>query len=172
MTHELKTWPEGFAAILDGRKRFEIRKADRPFDVGDTLHLREWNPDGSGYTGRETAAQVTYLVRGGAWGLPPDLCVMGIAAPSSPAKGEAQRASCACGGSMRDAGHGTHSCTPIRRDERGVIVLPLPGGEAAISYASPAPEPAKGEARNPVIAQCKASLDRDRSPSPTTGSET
>jgi hypothetical protein len=78
MIHELKTWPEPFAALLEGRKMFEIRKADRPFDVGDALDLREWNPDGSGYTGRETVAVVTYIVRGGAWGLPPDLCVMGL----------------------------------------------------------------------------------------------
>lgn len=84
MIHELKTWPDPFAAILDGRKAFEVRKADRPFMVGDTLHLREWNPNGSGYTGRETAVVVTYLVSPGAWGLPPDLCVMGFGSPPSP----------------------------------------------------------------------------------------
>lgn len=39
--HELKTWPEPFSALMDGRKRFELRK-------------------------------------GGRFGLPPDLCVMGL----------------------------------------------------------------------------------------------
>jgi hypothetical protein len=82
--HELKTWPEFFSAILDGRKPFEIRENDRDFDVGDVLHLREWEPDRCAYTGRETRVRVTYFVGRGAWGLPPNLCVMGIAPlPSS-----------------------------------------------------------------------------------------
>lgn len=42
--HVLKTWPAPFAAVLSGEKRHEIRKADRPFAVGDVLQLREWDP--------------------------------------------------------------------------------------------------------------------------------
>jgi len=34
MVHELKTWPEPFAGILAGRKRYEIRKNDRGYAVG------------------------------------------------------------------------------------------------------------------------------------------
>lgn len=82
--HELKTWPEPFAAIASGNKRHELRRADRPFAVGDTLRLREWAPGlspldfGTGYSGRVLVVEVTHLTPGGAWGLPADLCVMSI----------------------------------------------------------------------------------------------
>lgn len=78
MPHELKTWSEPFTAILDGRKRFELRKQDRDFRVGDHLRLREYDPSSGTYTGRETWRVVTYMIRGGEWGLPLDLCIMGI----------------------------------------------------------------------------------------------
>ncbi len=82
-THELKTHPEPFAALLDGRKRHEIRRADRPFAVGDVLVLREWKPQvkrslTGKYTGRTLTCRVTYLTPGGAWGLPDKLCVMSV----------------------------------------------------------------------------------------------
>jgi hypothetical protein len=44
-THELKTWPVPFAAMLEGRKMYELRPCeDREFAVGDELILREWQP--------------------------------------------------------------------------------------------------------------------------------
>jgi hypothetical protein len=89
MNHELKCWPEPFQAIVDGRKLFEIRKDDRGYAVGDVLLLREYdvmelarNLNGpivtDGYSGRSLRAEVTYKVAGGSWGLPSDLCVLGI----------------------------------------------------------------------------------------------
>lgn len=81
-THDLKTWPEPFAAILSGAKTYEIRTADRPFKVGDWLRLREYNRASSlgpgHYTGRSLLVEVTYLTPGGQWGLPDGLCVMAI----------------------------------------------------------------------------------------------
>lgn len=108
MKHDLKTWPVGFVAILDGEKTYEIRPADRDFQVGDTLHLREFIPcascKGSGttieatkhlshyltlpctcqpprgsYTGRTCDVVVRYITRPGTFGLPQNLTVMSIA---------------------------------------------------------------------------------------------
>lgn len=66
VTHELKCAAEFFDAVESGRKPFEVRVADRPFKVGDILHLREvdllLHP-----TGRETSKQVTFILRG--WGV-------------------------------------------------------------------------------------------------------
>lgn len=85
MTHELKTWPVPFAALLDGTKTYEIRKADRDFRVGDVLHLREYdngNPESADghFTGRSLERYVSYMTPGGDWGLPPDVCVLALAA--------------------------------------------------------------------------------------------
>lgn len=78
--HELKTWPEQFSQVLSGAKRYEIRKNDRHFVVGDHLVLREWVPSESPgrYTGRSYRAVVTWITPGGQFGLPEDLCVMSI----------------------------------------------------------------------------------------------
>ena len=76
VTHYLKTVPESFAPIVRGDKTFEIRKNDRGFKVGDELVLIEWS-EATGPTGRELRRKVTYLIEG-AFGLPPDVCVMAI----------------------------------------------------------------------------------------------
>lgn len=78
MTHDLKTWPDSFKAILDGVKRYEVRKADRDFKVRDTLCLQEWFPETATYSGRRILALVTYMSEPGSFGLPSDLCVMSI----------------------------------------------------------------------------------------------
>lgn len=61
MEHELKTWPRYFAAVASGYKRFEIRKADRPYAVGDTLVLREYDRD-RGYLCGTVRVRVLYLM--------------------------------------------------------------------------------------------------------------
>lgn len=76
MIHDLKTSPESFAAIVDGRKRFEIRNDDRGFAVGDVLNLREWDSSLCTYTGRVQTRTVCYIERG-LW-IPADLVVMGF----------------------------------------------------------------------------------------------
>lgn len=63
MRIEKKAWPAYFQAILDGRKTFDLRLADFAVEPGDTLHLREWDPETEGYTGRELTRQVGYVLR-------------------------------------------------------------------------------------------------------------
>ncbi|WP_080869192.1 ASCH/PUA domain-containing protein [Aneurinibacillus migulanus] len=60
-THELKTEPPYFQAVLDGRKRFEIRKNDRGFEEGDKLLLKEYDADVHVFTGRRIEVTVTYI---------------------------------------------------------------------------------------------------------------
>lgn len=51
--HELKTDPTPFLAVVEGSKRFEIRKDDRGYTIGDQLRLREYSRERGKYTGRE-----------------------------------------------------------------------------------------------------------------------
>jgi hypothetical protein len=106
VTHVLKTWVTEFEAVLGGQKRHEIRVADRPYCVGDILHLREFIPHAlcraSGttwssedgfwwvpkpcecsaphgiYTGRECFVNVRYISQPSSFGLPGNLVVMSI----------------------------------------------------------------------------------------------
>lgn len=76
-THELKTDPEVFQAVFDGFKKFEIRRDDRNFKVGDVLFLRETKHTGEDmkngapleYTGREAERHVNYILQGPIYGL-------------------------------------------------------------------------------------------------------
>lgn len=81
----LKTWPEYWDAVADGRKSFEVRKADRPYRVGAVLFLQRWEPDRGDFTYDETghpktiARRITYVLPGGQFGIDPDYVVMGVA---------------------------------------------------------------------------------------------
>jgi len=76
MWHELKTWPEIFNWMLAGTKMFDLRVNDRDFQSGDFLRLREWSPKTETYTGREITRQVSYILRGGNFGLPENMVIM------------------------------------------------------------------------------------------------
>lgn len=68
MIHELKTLTPYFDDVASGVKTFEVRRADRPFRVGDFLALNEVaeieNPEGTPltYTGRCLLLRITYLL--------------------------------------------------------------------------------------------------------------
>ena len=63
MQHELKISPEYFDAVYSGVKPFEVRRNDRPFKVGDSLLLKEYDAKSYlPYTGRETVKVITYIL--------------------------------------------------------------------------------------------------------------
>ena len=62
MQHNLKTWPAQFHDVKYGLKRFEIRKNDRDYQVGNLLLLQELNPDTRIYSGDECLVVVDYVM--------------------------------------------------------------------------------------------------------------
>lgn len=81
MTHQLKTDPDAFHLLWNGKKRFECRLADRPFASGDVLCLQEFLPDGR-YTGREVLIAVLSVWPGGKYGIEPTHVVMSFGPPN------------------------------------------------------------------------------------------
>ena len=77
MIHELKLRREFFDYVRFGVKKFEIRKDDRGFNVGDTLVLKEIDEAGN-ETGRYLLRKVVYIYRGEF--CLPGYCVMSISA--------------------------------------------------------------------------------------------
>lgn len=63
MTHVLKIRKAYFEEIRTGKKRFEVRRYDRPYTVGDRLRLCELTEDGAGFTGREQTVCVLSLLK-------------------------------------------------------------------------------------------------------------
>lgn len=78
MIHELKTWPEYFIAVWAGDKMFEIRKDDRGFQPGDTLHLYEYDPKSEIYSGRYIVAKVGFVLVDTEIGLQEGYCIMSL----------------------------------------------------------------------------------------------
>ncbi|WP_371333040.1 DUF3850 domain-containing protein [Klebsiella quasipneumoniae] len=67
ITHDLKIYPEFFSAVCTGVKRAELRKNDRDYRVGDTLHLME-TPRGSCHrTGEFINVKITHIADVGEW---------------------------------------------------------------------------------------------------------
>jgi hypothetical protein len=75
-----------------GARKHEIRKADRPFKVGDDVILREFVPavnehgvikDDKGktcgtFTGRSLLRKISYVTAPGSFGMPHDICVFSM----------------------------------------------------------------------------------------------
>lgn len=78
MVHRLKCDPEPFAKVVAGTKRYEVRKFDRDFKVGDRLELLEFDRTTQQYSGARLRAKITTITEPGSYGLPADVGVLGI----------------------------------------------------------------------------------------------
>ncbi len=85
MTHHLKTEQPFWDHIYVGSKNFEVRSSsDRRFEAGDTLVLNE-HPS----TGRAPIIKiVSYVLRGGQFGIMPGYVVMALRDPVGPKEEE------------------------------------------------------------------------------------
>jgi hypothetical protein len=62
VVHDLKSWPEHFAAVQSGIKNFEVRNNDRDYRVFDVLVLHEYDPDRQAYINDHTITRlITYI---------------------------------------------------------------------------------------------------------------
>jgi hypothetical protein len=66
-THHLKVWSEYMDDLINGSKTFELRFNDRNFQVGDLLHLREFDRDQAQYLKRELLVKISYILDGSAF---------------------------------------------------------------------------------------------------------
>ena len=72
--HHLKCETEYYQAIERGEKKFELRKNDRDFKVGDVVYLDEvLNGIATGRT--LPYIEIQYVFTGGKYGLPEDYCI-------------------------------------------------------------------------------------------------
>lgn len=87
MIFELKTHARFFQAVLDHKKRFELRRDDQspPFGVHDYLHLQEVDETHVPHrpTGRWCRVQVLYIARDlpPQFGLGAGFCILSITTP-------------------------------------------------------------------------------------------
>jgi len=68
--HVLKTWPDFFDLVRQGKKTCELRRDDRCFVAGDECVLQEWDPHEGRATGRTFAIEITHVLYSDpTWGL-------------------------------------------------------------------------------------------------------
>jgi hypothetical protein len=86
--HEVKTWPQEWAAVASGQKTGDLRFNDRGYQPGDVLVLLEWapifytqkspEPIGNG-TGRSCERLITHVLPGGKFGLADGYVMLSLA---------------------------------------------------------------------------------------------
>ena len=82
--HDVKSWPNFFASIIDGSRTHELRRNDRDYQVGDLMVLREFDPIGGRHTGRSATVEITSMTSQelpcavSDQGLDPDFCILSV----------------------------------------------------------------------------------------------
>ena len=89
VTHDLKIYPEYFSAVCTGVKRAELRKNDRDYRAGDTLHLMETPRESCHATGEFINVTITHVAAVGEW--MPGYVLLSIALASLEAEPVAMR---------------------------------------------------------------------------------
>ena len=76
--HELKISPKYFEDVGANKKKFELRKDDRDYQVGDLIALKEY--ENGEYTGREIKYfPIVYILRDvPEYGLKEGYCILGF----------------------------------------------------------------------------------------------
>lgn len=59
--HRVKSWPEFFSTIIEGRRTHELRRNDRNYKLGDELELHEYRFDSGIYTGRICKVEISSI---------------------------------------------------------------------------------------------------------------
>lgn len=76
-THTLKAYSEFFVEVLNGMKRFDLRK-DEGFVVGDNICLEEFDRDKGVYTGRKLTLGIDYIQKVETQGLPEGYVILNL----------------------------------------------------------------------------------------------
>jgi hypothetical protein len=78
--HYLKCDPVPFGQVRDGIKRYEIRRFDRDFQLGDVIVLAEFDREARAYSGEKVRARIVSITGPGpdVYGLPEGIGVLGI----------------------------------------------------------------------------------------------
>ena len=61
--HKLKTVQPYFQECWSQSKTFEVRKNDRHFEVGDEVHLQEYDAKTKTYSGKEIRGTILYVLK-------------------------------------------------------------------------------------------------------------
>lgn len=77
MIHGLKILPKYYNDVVSGKKKFELRKNDRDYKVGDILKLKEY--ENGEYTGRTHTCYIRYILKDcSEYGLMDGYCILGL----------------------------------------------------------------------------------------------
>lgn len=76
-THYKKLVQPFFDDVWNGKKKFELRKNDCDYQVGDKIVLKEYDPKHDEYIGKRISAHIIYVLENYV-GLEKGYCILGL----------------------------------------------------------------------------------------------